>query len=139
MLVIGWRSETPDGRLDPRLNLLVDLAHLAATCCNRWADHDPHSTGFLHETAPRPVVAGVVRDRNEQPPGRRGEQCAAYTVPAGLADRHTRALGVAHPPVAFLEPRLALLDHLRHRRVPGAPIDGDGMHLPHPEPHHWDP
>ena len=55
-------------RLDPCLRLGVDFTRIATGGGDRRADDDADGAGLLHQPAARPVVAGIVRHRHDQPP-----------------------------------------------------------------------
>src|SRR5579863_5531095 len=91
LLQVQARSEkSTHRRLDPALDLLVELAYLAAGRADRRSDDHAHRARLLQQAAPRPVAPGVVRDRHDEPVGPGREQRAAHAVTARLADRHAR-------------------------------------------------
>ena len=99
-----------------------------------FADDDADRAGLFNEPAPRPVCAGIVRQRHHQLAGGGGEQGAAHSrILARLPRRHARALRKDDDPQPIGKPRLALFDHLVDGPVTLSPIDGDRpQHLQSP-------
>src|SRR4029077_15147419 len=128
--------EIANGRLDPGLDLFVELTHLATGSRDRRTDDHAHRPGLFHHAAAGPIKPGVVGDRHDEPAGLDGEQGAAHAVAARLTCGHARALREDDDPVALVEALLALLDDLSHGGMPGLAIDGDRVHLAHRKSHH---
>ncbi len=135
-LDVRSRLETSHRRLDPRLDLFVDLAHVAPASGDGRTDDDAHGPRFFQQSAPRPIRTGVVRNRHDELAGLARQQRAGDPVTTRLARRHARALRENHDPVAFGQAVLALLDDLGDRGVAGFAVDGDRVHLPDPDTHH---
>src|SRR5690606_20075372 len=106
------RPDAADRVFDPGLSFFVDFPHVSSLHAQWPADDDPYGPAALPQTAARPVVAGIVRDGDDQTPGLLRQKGAAHTVAARLARRHARAFREDHDPVSLGKALLTLLDHL---------------------------
>src|SRR4051812_38990722 len=94
---------------------------------------------MLDEGVARPDPAGVVRDRHDRRPARRGEPRAAELVGAPLARRYARALGEDHDPEALLQPLAAAPGDAAQRLDAARAVDRDGAHQREPPAEERDP
>src|SRR5258706_2680548 len=116
--------------LDPAPHLVVDRDHVPARGFDQRADHDLHRAALLPEGVARPVLPGVMRDRQDRRAGARREERAADAVAPDLSRRDARALREDRHPVAFLQALGALLDDLLARAAAARAVDGDGADRP---------
>src|SRR6185369_11764751 len=129
-------SEPSDGGLDPLLDFFIDCPHVPARGRDGWSDHDAHCPRLLHPPSPWPVTSCVMRNGNDELVVLGGQQRATYPVLARLPVRHARALGEDHDPISLVQPLLALLYNLPHRRMARLAIDRNGVQLPNSPTHH---
>src|SRR6185369_4139289 len=122
---IAVRRDAAHLRLDPPLQLVVHADGIATRGLDERPDHDLHAAGVLPEGVARPILAGVVRERQDRRAGSRREHRAADAVAPGLARGDARAFGKDRYPHSLPEALGALLHDLVARAVPARAVDGD--------------
>src|SRR5260221_11644227 len=136
---IALRRDHPHLGLDPALHLVVDRHHVAPFSGDERADDHLYRAALLLERVARPILAGVVRDRQDRRSGARGEQRAPDSVAAGLPWRDARALGEDRHPVPLLQALGALRHDLLARAAAARAVDGDRADRHEPPAHERQP